>query len=84
MTETNINTKGAFSLNMQIASTQEIDSISDLPKITSFILPKEFELLPNASELFELEFAFYEYKILTKDEIIHRGAFFKSVDGTST
>ncbi len=84
MTETNINTKGAFSLNMQISSTQEIDSISDLPKITSFILPKEFELLPNASELFELEFAFYEYKILTKDEIIRRGAFFKSVDGTST
>ena len=84
MTETNINTKGAFSLNMQIASTQEINSISNLPKITSFILPKEFELLPNASEVFELEFAFYEYKFLTSDEIIRRGAFFKSVDGIPT
>jgi len=57
-----------------------INLLADLPKITSFILPKEFELLPNVSEIFELEFAFYEYKLLTKDEIIHRGAFFKSVD----
>jgi len=62
----------------------EINSISNLPKITSFILPKEFELLPNASEVFELEFAFYEYKFLTKDEIIRRGAFFKSIDGIPT
>jgi len=84
MTETNINTKGAFGLNMQNEPITEINSISDLPKITSFILPKEFELLPNASEVFELEFAFYEYKFLTKDEIIRRGAFFKSVDGITT
>lgn len=84
MTETNINTKGDFTLNMQIDSTQKINPISDLPKITSFILPKEFELLPNVSEVFELEFAFYEYKFLTKDEIIRRGAFFKSVDGIPT
>jgi DNA modification methylase len=69
---------------MQIESTQEIKSISDLPKITSFILPKEFEVLPNASDVFELEFAFYEHKFLTKDEIIRRGAFFKSVDGIHT
>ncbi len=38
MTETNINTKGAFGLNMQIEPIPEINSISDLPKITSFIL----------------------------------------------
>jgi tRNA G10 N-methylase Trm11 len=29
-------------------------------------------------------FAFYEYKFLTKDEIVQRGAFFKSVDGFQT
>jgi hypothetical protein len=63
---------------------KEINSISDLPKITSFLLPTEYELLPNTSEVFELEFAFYEYKFLTKDEIIRRGAFFKSVDGIPT
>jgi len=84
MTGTNINTKGDACLNMKIEPTTEINSISDLPKITSFILPREFELLPNASEVFELELAFYEYKFLTKDEIIRRGAFFKSVDGIST
>jgi tRNA G10 N-methylase Trm11 len=47
-------------------------------------LPEGYELLPNTSELFELEFAFYEYKFLTKDEIIQRGAFFKSVEGIPT
>jgi len=84
MTETNINTKGTSGPSMQIEPIPNINSISDLPKISSFILPKEFELLPNASEVFELEFAFYEYKFLTKDEIIRRGAFFKSVDGIPT
>lgn len=84
MTEININTKEAFGVNMQNSPSPEINSISDLPKMTSFILPGEFELLPNASEVFELEFAFYEYKFLTKEEIIRRGAFFKSVDGVPT
>ena len=69
---------------MQIESTKKINSISDLPKITSLVLPKEFELLPKTSEVFELEFAFYEYKFLTKDEIIRKGAFFKSVDEIPT
>lgn len=59
-------------------------SIQNLPRISSFLFPKEFELLPNVTELFELEFAFYEYKLLTKDEIIRRGAFFKSVDNIPT
>ncbi|MDI3543611.1 MAG: hypothetical protein PWP57_1216 [Candidatus Atribacteria bacterium] len=84
MARTNINREGISTLNMQIKSVPEIGLISDLPKITSFILPKEFELLPNIAEIFELEFAFYEYKFLTRDEIIHRGAFFKSVDGIPT
>jgi hypothetical protein len=76
--------KEAFGLNMQTDPNQEINSISDLPKITSFLLPKEFEPLPNTSEVFELEFAFYESKFLSKDEIIKRGAFFKSVNGIPT
>jgi DNA modification methylase len=61
--------------------SQHITQIKNLPKITTFLLPPEYELLPNTSELFELELAFYEYKFLTKNEIIDRGAFFKSVDG---
>jgi DNA modification methylase len=74
----------SFSRDMRSETTRAITSISDLPRITSFILPKEFELLPNTLELFELEFAFYEYKFLIKNEIIRRGAFFKSVDGIPT
>jgi len=77
-------TKRDFNVNMQSGLSQEFSSVSDLPKITSFILPREFELLPNVSEIFELEFAFYEYKLLSKNEIIRRGAFFKSVDGIPT
>ncbi len=63
---------------------KEIASIADLPKLTSSLFPEEFELLPNTSEIFELEFAFYEYKLLTRNEIVQRGAFFKSVDGIPT
>ncbi len=60
------------------------NKITDLPKITSFLLPEGYELLPNTSEVFELEFSFYEYKFLTKNEIIERGAFFKSIDSIPT
>ncbi|HPP08596.1 MAG TPA: DNA methyltransferase [bacterium] len=55
-----------------------------MPKIGSIIFPSSYELLPTITEIFELEFAFYEYNFLNKDEIIRRGAFFKSVDGIST
>lgn len=70
MPRANLNTKGNSSLNMPNEPMTEINSISNLPKITSIILPEEFELLPNASEVFELELAFYEHKFLTSDEII--------------
>ena len=59
-------------------------SISNLPRVSSILFPKEYALLPNTTELFELEFAFYEYNFLTKDEIRNRGAFFKSIGGTPT
>lgn len=70
--------------NIQLDEDSVSNRISNLPKLTSLLLPAEYELLPNASELFELEFAFYEYKFLTKREIIQRGAFFKSIDGIPT
>jgi len=71
----------------KIGSTEQISktrSISDLPKIASLVLPEGYELLPNTSELFELEFALYECNFLTKDEVTRRGAFFKSVDRVPT
>jgi hypothetical protein len=69
---------------MQIGQIPRMNSISDLPKVTSLLLPEGYDLLPNTSEVFELEFAFHEHRFLTKDEIIRRGAFFKSVDGIPT
>ena len=63
-------------LNIQVEPILKINSISDLPKIETFLFPEEYELLPNTSEVFELEFAFYEYKFLAKNEIVQRGAFF--------
>lgn len=68
---------------MQVDLSNQETSLLNLPKITSILLPKEYELLPNTSEVFELEFAFYEHQFLTKSEIVQRGAFFKSVDGVS-
>lgn len=60
------------------------DTIRGLKGLPSLLFPAQYELLPNVSELFELEFAFYEYNILPKEEIIQRGAFFKSVDDKLT
>jgi DNA modification methylase len=70
--------------SVQLKTITGIDSIADLPKLAALILPKEFEPLPNISEIFELEFAFYEYTLLTREEIIQRGAFFKSVNRIPT
>jgi len=70
-------------METKIAEKKEIsadNSIKNLPGITSLLFPEEYKLLPNTSEVFELEFAFYEYKLLTKQEIIQRGAFFKSIN----
>lgn len=68
----------------KIGRSSESNRIANLPKITSFLVPSEYELLPNISELFELEFAFYEYNFLTSSEVIERSAFFKSVSGIPT
>jgi len=80
----NMSVKETTVQGMQLKEDLEPERISNLPKITSLLLPNEYELLPNVSELFELEFAFYEYKFLIKKEIIHRGAFFRSIDGIPT
>jgi len=55
-----------------------------LRTISEMLFPKGFELLPSVTEIFELEFAYYESKILTKEDLIKRGAYFKSIDGIET
>jgi 16S rRNA G966 N2-methylase RsmD len=39
------------------------------------------ELFPNVNELFELELAYWEYNCLSKQQILERTAFIKSIDG---
>ncbi|MDI6787928.1 MAG: DNA methyltransferase [Planctomycetota bacterium] len=59
-------------------------NLPTLPKISNMLFPAEYRLLPNVSEQFELEFAFYESKLLPKKEVIKRGGFFQSVNGNLT
>ncbi|MEW6026209.1 MAG: UPF0758 domain-containing protein [Planctomycetota bacterium] len=59
-------------------------NLPTLPKISNMLFPPEYRLLPNVSEQFELEFAFYESKLLGKKDIIKRGGFFESVNGDPT
>jgi hypothetical protein len=43
------------------------------------LFPKHLELVPQLNELYELELAFYESKILSDEEIIRNGAYFARV-----
>jgi len=67
-----------------MASTFNSLSTLSLPTISEMLFPNGFELLPSVTEIFELEFAYYESKILSKEELIKRGAYFKSIDGIET
>jgi len=46
--------------------------------------PSEYETIPNISDKFEQELAFFEYNNLSKRDIIRRGAYFYSIDGKKT
>jgi SAM-dependent methyltransferase len=48
------------------------------------LFPGHLELVPQLNEVYELELAFYESRILTDDEIIHNGAYFARVGNTLT
>ena len=43
-----------------------------------------YELSPNLSEVYELALAFYESKILSKNELIKNSAYFVKVDNAFT
>ena len=55
-----------------VNSIETTDYIKKLPSIYSILFPKGYEILPNTTELFELEFAFYEQSIISKEEIIRK------------
>lgn len=48
------------------------------------LFPSDLELLPQVNEVYELELAYLESKILTKDELISNGAYFSTVNNLLT
>lgn len=53
----------------------------NIASATSSLFEKEMELLPSVTELFEIEMAYLENKILDKTNFADRTAFFKTVNG---
>lgn len=48
------------------------------------LLSGHLQLIPGLNEVYELELAFYESKILTDDDIVRRGAYFAKVGESPT
>jgi SAM-dependent methyltransferase len=48
------------------------------------LFPSSHELLPQINQVYELDLAYGEYRSLSDDDLIKRGAYFKSVRGTPT
>lgn len=48
------------------------------------IFPSSHVLLPQIRQVYELDLAYGEYRCLSDDELIQRGAYFKSVNGILT
>ncbi len=48
------------------------------------IFPPSHILLPQINQIYELDLAYGEYQHLSDDELIQRGAYFQSINGTST
>ncbi|OYD13989.1 hypothetical protein CH333_09265 [candidate division WOR-3 bacterium JGI_Cruoil_03_44_89] len=54
------------------------------PSFLENLFEDKIELLPSVNELFELELAYLEYKLLSEDEIVERSAYIKSINGKYT
>ena len=59
----------------------EFWSITEIP---CSLFGEKYELLPSVNELFELEMANLEFRVLNKKELVERSAFSKSVNGQLT
>lgn len=62
----------------------EIKSFCNVPSMLSSLFNNQIELLPSVTELFELELAYLEYHWLSKNELLNRSAYFKSINGKPT
>ncbi|HOL31555.1 MAG TPA: hypothetical protein PK052_06175, partial [Anaerohalosphaeraceae bacterium] len=52
--------------------------------ITQKLFPNDYQLIDGTDEIFELNFALWEYENLNKENLIKRSAYFKSIEGKPT
>jgi ubiquinone/menaquinone biosynthesis C-methylase UbiE len=52
--------------------------------LTDELFPAERQLLPDLKDIYELELAFYENKLLTDEELLRNGAYFARVGNSFT
>lgn len=52
--------------------------------ITKKLFPNDYQLIDGTDEIFELNFALWEYENLNKEDLIKRSAYFKSIEGKPT
>jgi len=55
-----------------------------IPEVPCLLFGGKYELLTSVNELFELEMANLEFRVLSKNELVERSAFFKLVNGKLT
>lgn len=55
-----------------------------IPEVPCLLFGGKYELLPSVNELFDLEMANLEFRVLSKNELVERSAFFKLVNGQLT
>lgn len=67
-------------------TVREVVSVSKTlaSSLTGILFPKQLELLPQVNEMYELELALCESRILSDGEIIRNGAYFARVEDTLT
>jgi hypothetical protein len=54
------------------------------PSLITKVFGNNIKLLPSVDELFELELAYLEFNCLSKEELLERSAFIKSIDNQPT
>ncbi len=69
---------------IEFSNVESNTAFYNIPDLKQKLFPEQVELLPTVNELFELELAYLEYNCLSREELINRTAYFKSIDGKLT
>lgn len=67
---------------MSVRSTNLLDVLTST--LTEELFPKGLELIPGLTEVYELQLAHYESRLLSDDDLIRNAAYFASLHGRPT